>query len=267
MPGQENGQRGREDDGSGRTYLGPDGERWPSMTTLTGLVPGKEKGLALWRGRVGDAAADEVMTKAVERGNALHDAIEQGGGPESVQSWLAANVASVVAQELTVANRTERYAGTADLLGFLADGRPFVLDWKSGKRRPEHAIQVVGYADADLALSPEGEWRPFGEGWSWATWRDLPAVFDPATDWYYQPGRSDSDVPFTRPVVALLVYLSPSVSPDGELTESLNVQEVRPDRFDYLRQVRRGLRDSWAWHHKPGQLTRRFKPLAKEPTP
>lgn len=227
MAGQENGARGRADDGTGRTYMGPDGQRWPSVTTLTGLIPGKAEGLAAWRAAVGTEAADAVLAEAIERGNTIHDAIEAGGGPESVRRWLDLHVESVLGQELTLANSVERYAGTADLLGVLTSGVPFVIDWKSGKRRPEHAVQVLGYADSDLALDGE-DWSDFGEGWSWI-------VGD--------PDSSLAGLPIERHVAALVGYIDRA----GEL----EVRGVRPSSYEALRRVRRGLRQTWEWNTVP----------------
>jgi hypothetical protein len=151
----------RSSDARGRTYLGPDGTRWPSFTTLTGLVPGKAAGLTAWRKRVGDAAADAVLAESIAHGNRTHDALElgDGSGPPEVERWLARNFAVVYGRELTLADSRLRAAGTADLVGLLADGRVAVLDWKTGARRPEHALQVVGYGDCDLALGPDGAWE------------------------------------------------------------------------------------------------------------
>lgn len=247
MSGQENGARGRADDGTGRTYLGPDGQRWPSVTTLTGLIPGKAEGLARWRSSVGDEAADATLEEAISRGNTIHDAIEAGDGPASVRRWLELHEAVHVASELTLANSVERYAGTADRLGVLTSGVPYVIDWKTGKRRTEHAVQVLGYADSDLQLMEDGAygggpaWIPFGEGWSWGRAENVYKDNGAGSAW--RPDEDSDGWIWRRHVAALVGYI--------DRAGGLEVRGVKPGAYEALRAVRRGLRGTWAWNAVP----------------
>lgn len=156
------GPAGQASDARGRTYIGPGGQRWPSFTTLTGLVPGKSAGLTAWRRRVGDEAADARLSEAIEHGNQVHEALETGGGPPAVQAWIERNFALVYGRELVLADSKLQAAGTVDFVALANDGVVTIVDWKTGARRPEHALQVVGYGDCDLVLSNEGLWVPWG---------------------------------------------------------------------------------------------------------
>jgi len=222
--GQANGVRGRVDDGRGRAYVAPDGSTlWPSATTLCGLVPGKAEGIAQWRERVGDEEADAVMVRAQERGNAVHDAIEAGVGPEAVHEWLDRWI-DVCAQELTVGNAQEGYAGTADLFGVVAAGQwqgwACVVDWKTGKRRVEHGLQVPAYGDADCWAEELDDgamrWRPLDESplAAWALAREAVGV------------------------LSLVAYI--------DSDDDIAVQHVPPDLLEDVREVRRRLCRLWA---------------------
>ena len=51
---------------SGRTYIDPDGNRYPSITTVLSIL--NEEELAAWRKRVGDAEANKIGNRAAARG-------------------------------------------------------------------------------------------------------------------------------------------------------------------------------------------------------
>jgi hypothetical protein len=64
--------------------------------------------------------------------------------------------------EAVVANRQWRYMGTLDLVARLADGKTWLLDWKTSASGvwPESALQLAGYANCDFHLGPQGEELP-----------------------------------------------------------------------------------------------------------
>ena len=65
----------RVDIPEGRVYFTPDGPMW-SVTTVLGQTSNKDY-LVEWRERIGDEAADEIVRRACERGERMHDALEQ----------------------------------------------------------------------------------------------------------------------------------------------------------------------------------------------
>ena len=60
---------------SGRKYITPDGEAYPSITTVLGVLSADS--IAAWRARVGDEEANKISHKATTRGTAVHDLVEK----------------------------------------------------------------------------------------------------------------------------------------------------------------------------------------------
>lgn len=75
-----------------------------------------------------------------------------------VVRYLNDHVHRVLRSEFTVFNETFQYAGTADALVKLKDGRIVVVDWKtSNSIWPEYALQLVAYMRGDFIGTPEGQ--------------------------------------------------------------------------------------------------------------
>jgi hypothetical protein len=55
---------------SGRLYLTPDGNKYPSVTTVIGAT--SKKSILQWRKRVGEAEANRISSRAASRGTNLH---------------------------------------------------------------------------------------------------------------------------------------------------------------------------------------------------
>ena len=58
-----------------RRYVTPEGNSYPSITTILGNQP--KPGLVEWRKRVGDIEANKIMREASSLGTAVHDLCEQ----------------------------------------------------------------------------------------------------------------------------------------------------------------------------------------------
>jgi genome maintenance exonuclease 1 len=58
-----------------RVYVTPQGNVYPSVTTVTGLH--SNEGIQQWRNRVGELEADRVTKIASDRGNAIHNYCEK----------------------------------------------------------------------------------------------------------------------------------------------------------------------------------------------
>lgn len=103
------------------------------------------------------AAATDERDIAGEKGTAIHDAIALGLQPGQVDQaifgyvaqyhdWLQTMNARILWQERQVWNLTYGYAGTADALVLLPDGRIICVDWKSSRGvYLDHAIQLIAY--------------------------------------------------------------------------------------------------------------------------
>ena len=63
---QENGKR---------FYQTPEGQKYPSVTTVTGLLTRDH--IKLWRERVGEEVANKISTSAAKRGTRMHSLFEQ----------------------------------------------------------------------------------------------------------------------------------------------------------------------------------------------
>ncbi len=58
-----------------RFYETPEGQRYPSVTTVTGLLTRDH--IKLWRERVGAEEANKISTVAARRGTKMHSLFEQ----------------------------------------------------------------------------------------------------------------------------------------------------------------------------------------------
>ena len=59
---------------TGRFYETPEGQSYPSVTTITGLL--SKASILAWRQRVGDSKADAITKAATTRGNKVHKMAE-----------------------------------------------------------------------------------------------------------------------------------------------------------------------------------------------
>ena len=66
----------QQQNGKTRTYLTPEGESLPSVTTILSKTKDKS-GIRQWRQKVGEQAADKIMNEASQIGTALHLYIER----------------------------------------------------------------------------------------------------------------------------------------------------------------------------------------------
>lgn len=70
---QDNMTRGQEN--GKRFYQTPDGQKYPSVTTVTGLLTRDH--IKLWRERVGEEVANKISSVAARRGTKMHALFEQ----------------------------------------------------------------------------------------------------------------------------------------------------------------------------------------------
>ena len=150
--------------GKKRVYVTPEGNSYPSITSILGSQP--KPGLVEWRKRVGDAEANKIMKEASSLGTAVHDLCEQYlynlslkcDNQEAISifnrlRFLLGNVDNIVGLELPLYSDQLKVAGTADCFADY-NGVFSVIDFKTSKKPKkeewieDYYIQAFFYAIA-----------------------------------------------------------------------------------------------------------------------
>jgi hypothetical protein len=145
-------------EGVGRIYTTPEGNRYPSVTTILGKTSDKSW-LQEWRDRVGNDEADKILRQAGRRGTAVHNLCEEylKNNPSYKKGHMPANIASfnyikpyldkhvteVGGLELPLYSDKLRVAGRVDCL-CKWDGEWSILDFKTSRREKERD-DIHGY--------------------------------------------------------------------------------------------------------------------------
>ena len=152
-----------------RFYEAPNGLKYPSITTVLGKQPDKQKGLQDWRKRVGAQQAAIISGKAARRGTAFHWCVEdylknqEINGEHKEKNFLAYhmfmearshldnNIDQVVLQEQAMYSDIFKVAGRCDCIG-VWNNELAVIDFKTTttmKKREwleDYFIQCSAYA-------------------------------------------------------------------------------------------------------------------------
>ena len=147
-----------------RRYVTPEGNAYPSITTILGNQP--KPGLVEWRKRVGDIEANKVMKEASSLGTAVHDLCEQylynyklktsnneATGIFNRLRFLLGNIDNIVGLEIPLYSDQLKVAGTADCIAEY-NGMLSVIDFKTSKKPKkegwieDYYIQAFFYAIA-----------------------------------------------------------------------------------------------------------------------
>ena len=144
------------EEGVGRIYLTPSGEKYPSVTTVLGLL--SKDSIAEWRRRVGDEEANRISKKATSLGTAIHkivedylnnkeDYIEKYGPFEkmvfsSFQECLN-KIDNILCQESTLYSDVLKVAGRVDCIAEY-DGQLSIIDFKTANKAKEEE-HILGY--------------------------------------------------------------------------------------------------------------------------
>jgi genome maintenance exonuclease 1 len=154
---------------SGRKYFTPDGNAYPSITTVLSIL-GKEEIIA-WRKRVGEEEANKVSRQASTRGTAVHKLAEDyvDNKPDWKGKHMPSNIATfntlrpvldarlnnIWMQEVFLYSDRLKTAGQVDCIGEW-DGVLSIIDFKTSKRVKKeeditnYFIQMCFYAAAFL---------------------------------------------------------------------------------------------------------------------
>ena len=145
-----------------RKYLLGD-EKYPSVTSILSLTKSEEDkaSLKLWKQRVGFKEANRIKTDASRRGTSLHSYIEdwlRGRVNDSffesneqyknmakviIENGIKGKLEEIYGMEATLINPSDKYAGTADLIGIYR-GNLTILDFKQANR-PKKADYIQDY--------------------------------------------------------------------------------------------------------------------------
>jgi hypothetical protein len=142
-----------------------DGVEYPSVTEIIGII--SKPFLARWRGKIGNAKADQVSRESADIGNQVHACIDKFlkgemvtfcGADEHVKppfvawfDWWRASKYTCAEQEIKVISKKHKYGGTFDAVLTNADSEPILVDWKiSNNDDRVRWLQLAGYAQAYL---------------------------------------------------------------------------------------------------------------------
>jgi len=142
---------------TGRTYITPEGNKYPSITTVLS-IRGKES-LAKWKARVGEEEAKKISVKAANRGTAVHQLAEdyvnnksdwsKGAMPanlftfNTIKPILDKHVDNIWAQEVPLYSDKFQIAGRVDCIAEY-DGELTIIDYKTS-RKPKKEEWITNY--------------------------------------------------------------------------------------------------------------------------
>lgn len=146
---------------SGRVYETPNGDRYPSVTTILSKTKTQEEEQILidWRNRVGEEEANKISKEATDRGTLLHELCEKfikneltneqlgiisaNKNTNSFYLWkqvypiLKNRIDNIYLSEGVLYSDTLKCAGTVDLICEW-DGELSVIDFKTTKKPKKH---------------------------------------------------------------------------------------------------------------------------------
>jgi len=131
----------------GRQYVDPDGNKYPSITTVLSIL--SEDSIRAWRARVGEEEANRISRQASSRGTTVHNIIEKyvandpdfikGEMPNNVQTFkdvqqvIDEGVTKVYQQEAPLYSKHLGVAGRVDCVGQWK-GIDSIIDWKTSRK-------------------------------------------------------------------------------------------------------------------------------------
>ena len=131
----------------GRHYEDPDGNKYPSITTVLSIL--SEEAIQAWLARVGEEEANRISTQASTRGTKVHNIIEEylKNNPDYLKDELPHNiqtfkdvqpildecVTKIYRQEAPLYSKHLGVAGRVDLVGQWK-GIDSIIDWKTSRK-------------------------------------------------------------------------------------------------------------------------------------
>ena len=138
-----------------RLYLAPDGSKFPSVTTVLGIL--SEDAIRAWRARVGEDVANKIGHRASNRGSAVHSIIEGYLKNEDTKDYLPhvkqslqnlrpildRSIGRIFGLEVALFSRHLGLAGRCDCIAEW-NGVPSIIDFKTS-RRIKKKENISGY--------------------------------------------------------------------------------------------------------------------------
>mgnify|MGYP001121026361 FL=1 len=141
----------------GRRYFTPDGNAYPSITTVLGVL--SKDGILEWRKRVGEEEANKISRQAATRGTAVHKLAEdyldnlpdwnKGAMPANLASFndlktiLDERLNNIYFQEEFLYSDRLKCAGQVDCIAEF-DGQLSIVDFKTS-RKPKKEEWITSY--------------------------------------------------------------------------------------------------------------------------
>jgi len=157
----------RETTESGRKYFTPEGNSYPSITTVLSIL--SKQAIMEWRKRVGEEEANKISRQAATRGTAVHSLAEdylnnnedwsKGAMPANLASFndirpiLDKHIDNIWMQEQFLYSDKLKCAGQVDCIAEF-DGQLSIVDFKTSRRVKKkenitsYFIQMAFYAAA-----------------------------------------------------------------------------------------------------------------------
>lgn len=145
-------------DGEQRFYQTPDGNKYPSVTTVISEMSDKTA-IIKWRKRVGEEEANRVSGRATRRGTAVHSLLEKFVLNEEIDfsdtmplnrtmynqiaKYLEQNVDNVRSSEGQLFSHKLKIAGSVDLIASYK-GEPAIIDFKTSTK-PKRKEWIENY--------------------------------------------------------------------------------------------------------------------------
>jgi len=136
---------------TGRLYETPDGEKYPSITTVLSIL--SEDSIRKWRERIGAEEANKISVRASRRGTSVHEIIEKyldnkedykdGYTPDIINSFISVRpilderIGRIFAQEAPLYSSHLRVAGRVDCVAEF-DGKRSIIDFKTSLKPKKH---------------------------------------------------------------------------------------------------------------------------------
>jgi len=149
----------------GRRYVLPQGGNYPSITTVLSIL--SEKGIAMWRKRVGEEEANKISYRASQRGTAVHELIEKyidndpkytkGYMPNihadflKVKDILDTRIGKVYLQEAPLYSDHLKVAGRVDCVAEF-DGKLSIIYFKTS-RKTKQKTHIKQYYQQETAYA------------------------------------------------------------------------------------------------------------------
>tara|TARA_E500000331_G_scaffold177139_1_gene170759 strand:- start:2159 stop:2836 length:678 start_codon:yes stop_codon:yes gene_type:complete len=150
-----------------RYYVTPTGEKYPSVTSVTGLL--SRDGIKKWRKRVGAETANKISTQAARHGTSAHQLFEdyikndnfeekfKGAMPTTQQAFISLEkelnqIGTVHALEAPLYSHKLQLAGRVDCIAEYFDDKISIIDFKTSRKPKErkwiqnYFIQETAYA-------------------------------------------------------------------------------------------------------------------------